>query len=85
MNEMNASDLKIELARLEESYYLVISQIHSDTGAYAASRPASSHLAHNLHSKVNELAVLAGKIEQTQNVIRWMATPAESLREKAGR
>jgi hypothetical protein len=33
----------------------------------------SSHDAFNMGAAASELATLAGKIEQTENVIRWMA------------
>jgi hypothetical protein len=78
--DLKIDDLNRELAHLKASYALALQTI-SETATKAITKvidgTVSSHDAFNMSATCQELAALAGKIEQTQNVIRWMSTEAK--------
>jgi hypothetical protein len=74
-------DMDLELKNLKERYRLELEGL-SDRAMAAQSRlssptnagsPVSSHDAFNMAATCGNLLVLAGKIEQTENCIRWMS------------
>ena len=69
--EMTTQDLQRELEALKGSYAHEL-DILGDRLATAKRTNVSSHEAFNMSATCQNLAVLAGKIEQTANVIRWM-------------
>lgn len=72
---MNINDLKLELANLKQRYsaelYTMAERVH-DERVRADHDKFTDHAAFNMAATCQNLAVLAGKIEQTANVIRWM-------------
>jgi hypothetical protein len=71
-----------ELAKLKAEYAFALEQMQErckEAAARAsdASRVFSTHDAFNLSANVADLSRLAGKIEQTQNCLRWIAEAAE--------
>lgn len=69
------NSLKRELAMQTENYQLAIKRgiemLQDRAEALRAGGRASDHLGHNLANVATELSSLAGKIEQTENMIRW--------------
>lgn len=66
-----AIELEQELAARKVDYRNLLASLEREVRA-AQGDSVSDHLAHNLHSRVAAIGVLAGKIKQTENVIRWM-------------
>jgi hypothetical protein len=75
-------DMHRELANLKRTYGLELTTL-AERGASAAAKleagsalglggSVSSHDAFNMSATCVRLSELAGKIEQTENVIRWM-------------
>ncbi len=73
---MTMKDMAKELENLRRRYALTLTELmdraEKARTAVAEERPISSHDAFNMGATTSELATLAGKIEQTANVIRWM-------------
>ncbi len=74
---MTKTDLQRELASLHGRYQSELHGIQqrlNETQAKFDRLPKriSSHDAFNMSADCQNLAVLAGKIEQTENAIRWM-------------
>jgi hypothetical protein len=75
-HELNQPDMERELANLKNEYRLRLESL-AERAKFAIAlvdRSVSTHDAFNMSATCQELAVLAGKIEQTVNVLRWMAT-----------
>lgn len=73
---LNLKDMTKELENLKRRYAIHATEL-MDRAEKARSKVAddavfSSHDAFNCAAQASELATLAGKIEQTENVIRWM-------------
>lgn len=79
---MNNRDLQRELANLKQLYANELGQLEERSAsarkALYADAKVSSHDAFNMSATCQNLAVLAGKIEQTANVIRWMSETAQA-------
>lgn len=73
---IKATDLERELEQLSNRYDHAIDHAISLL-QQAKGRKASDHLGHNLGNRAAELSALAGKIEQTENMVRWMAEEAK--------
>jgi hypothetical protein len=73
---MKLADMTKELDSLRRRYAILCTEImdraEKARSTVADERPVSSHDAFNIGASASELATLAGKIEQTANVIRWM-------------
>lgn len=79
---LKIEDMHRELANLKRNYGLELDAISERVGSAVAKLEAgstlglkgavSSHDAFNLSASCARLSELAGKIEQTENVIRWM-------------
>lgn len=74
---MNTTDLKRELFNLKESYKHELNTLENRVTdarkALAVRDSVSDHAAFNMAATCQNLAVLAGKIAQTENVLRWMS------------
>jgi hypothetical protein len=89
---LKIEDMHRELANLKRNYGLELDTISERVGSAVAKLEAgstlglkgavSSHDAFNLSASCARLSELAGKIEQTENVIRWMTQ--EPKAENAG-
>ena len=70
------SDLQRELINLKKSYERELDTLEQRVAdcrkSLAVRDTLSDHDAFNMSATCQNLAVLAGKIEQTANVIRWM-------------
>lgn len=64
------TSLKRELEMQTDNYASTVRR-GMDLLKNGASRKASTHLGHNLANVATDLAAWAGKIEQTENMIRW--------------
>jgi hypothetical protein len=81
---LNTLDMHKELENLKRRYAIIATEL-MDRAEKARSKVTddakpgsfSTHDAFNCAAQASELATLAGKIEQTENVIRWMADKAE--------
>ncbi len=75
---MELTDIKREYSNLVHSYNLELERLEEkvqDTRRNLRLRSQiSDHDAFNMSAVCQNLAVMAGKIEQTANVIRWMET-----------
>jgi len=72
---MKIEDMKRELANLKRSYANELDRMRGrvrDAQTKLEGDRFSDHDAFNMAATAQNLAVLAGKIEQTANVIRWM-------------
>jgi hypothetical protein len=72
---MNPQDLRIELQNLKTLYSNGLESLKSranDAINKAVFGRYSDHDPFNMSATCQELAVIAGKIAQTENVIRWM-------------
>lgn len=69
------TSLKRELAMQTENYAQGITRgiemLQDRAEALRAGGRPSTHLGHNLANVATDLAALAAKIEQTENMIRW--------------
>ena len=74
---MNSTDLRNELASLKTSYAHNLNTLGdrvTDARKSLVGRDrVSDHDAFNMAATCQTLAVLAGKIAQTENVLRWMS------------
>lgn len=65
-----------ELENLKRRYAIMLTEVmdraEQSRAKIAEDKPFSSHDAFNIGASASELATLAGKIEQTENMIRWM-------------
>lgn len=72
---INQTDLQCELANLKRSYILELESLENrvtDAQTNLSVRDqVSDHDAFNMSATCQNLAVLAGKIVQTANVLRW--------------
>ena len=73
---LKMTDMLKELENLKRRYAIIATEL-MDRAEKARSKSAddavfSTHDAFNCAASASELATLAGKIEQTENVIRWM-------------
>ena len=72
---MNVTDLLSELSNLKTRYNGELESLRrrvDETVAKSKRDDYSDHDAFNMSATCQNLATLAGKIEQTANVIRWM-------------
>lgn len=69
-NTALTNSLKRELAMQTENYERAIDAAIELLQGYKGRKP-SDHLGHNLANRATDLSSLAGKIEQTENMIRW--------------
>ncbi len=73
---MTSTDLQRELKHLKASYLRELDtleqRVADDRSGITKRDSFSDHAAFNMAATCQNLAVLAGKIEQTANVIRWM-------------
>jgi len=79
---LNTLDMHKELENLKRRYAITLTELidraeKARSKADQKSGAFSNHDAFNIGASASELATLAGKIEQTENVIRWMAEKAE--------
>lgn len=85
---LKIEDMHRELANLKRNYGLELDAISERVGSAVAKLEAgstlglkgsvSSHDSFNLSASCARLSELAGKIEQTENVIRWMTQEPEA-------
>lgn len=73
---LNLEAMQKELMNLKGRYaaalHEIIGRAKEADNKFSLGRPVSSHDAFNIGASASELATMAGKIEQTENVIRWM-------------
>lgn len=69
---MTITDLQRELANLKRTYALELETLERRVADAKKRDNVSSHDAFNMSATCQNLAVLAGNIEQTANVLRWM-------------
>lgn len=78
MNTNLIASLKREADMQTENYNLAIERgvrmLMDRAEAIRAGGKPSTHLGHNLANVATDLAGLAAKIEQTENMIRWATT-----------
>ena len=72
---MKQLEMERELANLKDSYrhnLAMLGQRLNEATAKLDRNVVTSHDPFNMSATCQELAVLAGKIAQTENVLRWM-------------
>ena len=69
---MSMTDLQRELKNLENGYSHELETLEQRIKDARRLNAARDHDAFNMAATCQNLAVLAGKIEQTANIIRWM-------------
>jgi hypothetical protein len=76
VNETNTENMNRELANLKRTYEHELDslgqQVADAKNNLTERNTVSDHDAFNMSANCQNLAVLAGKIAQTANVIRWM-------------
>ena len=69
---VSLSDMKNELSNLIASYKSELEYLGRKVAEAQTRNRVSDHDPFNMSATCQNLAVLAGKITQTENVIRWM-------------
>lgn len=72
MTNLKLEDMQRELEQLTNQYDYQLTILQDQLVRAKAHQKVSNHDAFNMSATCQTLAVLAGKIEQTANVVRWM-------------